>query len=658
MKPITQDLWTQFKFLSSLKTNADHSALAWVVSSTNLKKDTYESNIWVMQGDRQFQLTGLNQESFYVWDDEQTVLFASKRLKEEAKSISTEFFRIRLDGGEALKAFSLPLPVTGIEKIDADHYLVSAIADVKHPNYHLYPQAKREKLFGAAKDEEFFQEIDEAPFYANGQSFTVGQRSRLYRYTVSTDQLEALTPITLNVEDWTLSADKAQVVLCASPAKALAPLNNQVYTLTLDDRSLRQVTRGKQSFYQVLEVGSRWIAIVNRHQTYGMNENPVFMDVDLTSGQLTLRYDPFYSVGNSIGADVRLGGSEQVIVKDNDLYAILTVNDHSRLIRLSDEHDDVVVFDAPGSIDGFAFVGDRLIINGLLGQNLLDLYEIDERGATPLTSFNTTALSEYYVAKPQPIQVTKDKVTIDGWVLLPEGFDSKTSVPAILDIHGGPKTVYGEVYYHEMQLWASKGFAVFFCNPRGSDGKGNAFADIRGKYGTIDFDDILDFTDAVLAKYPTIDRSRIGVTGGSYGGFMTNWIIGHTDRFACAATQRSISNWTSFHGVSDIGYFFTPDQTGANLMKPTDYEKLWWHSPLKYAFNFKTPTLVIHSKADYRCPIDQGYQMITALKEQGVPSKLVMFHNENHDLSRSGKPKARQKRLTEITAWMAHYLKP
>lgn len=658
MKPITQDLWTQFKFLSSLKTNADHSALAWVVSSTNLKKDTYESNIWVMRGDRQFQLTGLNQESFYVWDDEQTVLFASKRLKEEAKSISTEFFRIRLDGGEALKAFSLPLPVTGIEKIDADHYLVSAIADVKHPNYHLYPQAKREKLFGAAKDEEFFQEIDEAPYYANGQSFTVGQRSRLYRYTVSTDQLEALTPITLNVEDWTLSADKAQVVLCASPAKALAPLNNQVYTLTLDDRSLRQVTRGKQSFYQVLEVGSRWIAIVNRHQTYGMNENPVFMDVDLASGQLTLRYDPFYSVGNSIGADVRLGGSEQVIVKDNDLYAILTVNDHSRLIRLSDEHDDVVVFDAPGSIDGFAFVGDRLIINGLLGQNLLDLYEIDERGATPLTSFNTTALSEYYVAKPQPIQVTKDKVTIDGWVLLPEGFDSKTSVPAILDIHGGPKTVYGEVYYHEMQLWASKGFAVFFCNPRGSDGKGNAFADIRGKYGTIDFDDILDFTDAVLAKYPTIDRSRIGVTGGSYGGFMTNWIIGHTDRFACAATQRSISNWTSFHGVSDIGYFFTPDQTGANLMKPTDYEKLWWHSPLKYAFNFKTPTLVIHSKADYRCPIDQGYQMITALKEQGVPSKLVMFHNENHDLSRSGKPKARQKRLTEITAWMAHYLKP
>jgi dipeptidyl aminopeptidase/acylaminoacyl peptidase len=658
MKPITQDLWLQFKFLSSLKTNPDHTRLAWVVSASNLKKDAYESNIWVMEGDRTFQLTAFNQESFYIWDSADAVLFASKRLKEEAKSISTEFFRIRVDGGEAQKAFSLPLPVTGLEKIDDDHYLVSAIADVKHPNYHLYPQAKREKLFASAKDDEFFQEIDEAPFYANGQSFTVGQRSRLYRYTVSTDKLEALTPITFNVEDWTLNTDKSQVVLCGSPAKVLASINNQIYTLTLTDGTLHQVTRGKQAIYRVLEVGSRWIALVNRRQTYGMNENPIFMDLDLSSGQLTLRFDPFYSVGNSIGSDVRLGGSDLLVVKNDALYAVLTVNDHSRLIRISDELDDVVVYDAHGSIDGFAHLGDRLIVNGLLEQNVLELYEIDERGATPITSFNTNVFEGFSVAQPQHLQVQKGDLIIDGWVLLPEDAETKTAIPAILDIHGGPKTVYGEVYYHEMQVWAAKGFAVMFCNPRGSDGKGNAFADIRGQYGTIDYDDILAFTDAVLAKYPQIDPKRIGVTGGSYGGFMTNWIIGHTDRFACAATQRSISNWTSFHGVSDIGYFFTPDQAGANLMKATDYEKLWWHSPLKYAANFKTPTLVIHSKADYRCPIDQGYQMITALKEQGVPSKLVMFHAENHDLSRSGKPKARNKRLSEITAWMIRYLKP
>jgi dipeptidyl aminopeptidase/acylaminoacyl peptidase len=159
-----------------------------------------------------------------------------------------------------------------------------------------------------------------------------------------------------------------------------------------------------------------------------------------------------------------------------------------------------------------------------------------------------------------------------------------------------------------------------------------------------------------LRHYPNIDARRIGVTGGSYGGFMTNWIIGHTDRFKCAATQRSICNWTSFHGVSDIGYFFTPDQAGASLLKMEQHDKLWFHSPLRYASNFKTPTLVIHSKADYRCPIDQGYQMITALKEMKVDSRWsylimkIMIYRE----TASRKPV--RNRLKEITAWMEKYL--
>lgn len=140
---------------------------------------------------------------------------------------------------------------------------------------------------------------------------------------------------------------------------------------------------------------------------------------------------------------------------------------------------------------------------------------------------------------------------VEGWVLLPKDFDPSKSYPAVLDIHGGPKTVYGPVFYHEMQLWANRGYFVFFCNPIGSDGRGNRFADIRGHYGETDYRNLMDFTDAVLARYPQIDRKRLAVTGGSYGGFMTNWIIGHTDRFACAASQRSISNWLSFYGVSD-----------------------------------------------------------------------------------------------------------
>lgn len=165
----------------------------------------------------------------------------------------------------------------------------------------------------------------------------------------------------------------------------------------------------------------------------------------------------------------------------------------------------------------------------------------------------------------------------------------------------------------------------------------------------------MTFTDAVLDRYPALDPKRLGVLGGSYGGFMTNWIIGHTDRFAAANAQRSISNWISFYGVSDIGFYFAPDQTDAN---PWDsLEACWNQSPLKYARSVKTPTLFIHADHDLRCPLEQGLQMYTAIKEQGVDSRIVVFKEETHELSRSGRPKGRIKRLEEISRWFAHYLK-
>jgi len=237
----------------------------------------------------------------------------------------------------------------------------------------------------------------------------------------------------------------------------------------------------------------------------------------------------------------------------------------------------------------------------------------------------------------------------------PFNFEPGKKFPAILEIHGGPKTAYGEVFVHEMQLLASEGYVVIYCNPRGSDGRGNEFADIRGKYGTIDYEDIMQFVDEAVKRYEFIDENKIGVTGGSYGGFMTNWIIGHTDRFKAAVSQRSIANWISKFGTTDIGYFFVEDQHFATPW--SNYEKLWWHSPMKYADKVKTPTLFIHSDEDYRCWLVEAIQMFTSLKYHGVESKLVIFKGENHDLSRTGKPLHRLRRLKEIIEWFDKYLK-
>jgi dipeptidyl aminopeptidase/acylaminoacyl peptidase len=192
-----------------------------------------------------------------------------------------------------------------------------------------------------------------------------------------------------------------------------------------------------------------------------------------------------------------------------------------------------------------------------------------------------------------------------------------------------------------------------FANPRGSDGKGNEFADIRGKYGTIDYEDLMDFLDACLEKAPAINQDKLYVTGGSYGGFMTNWIVGHTNRFKAAATQRSISNWLSFYGTSDIGYYFASDQADGHPIH--DLDKLYEQSPIKYAMHIKTPLLFIHSDKDHRCPIEQAQQLYAILKTNHVDTKLVWVKDENHELSRSGKPQARIKRLKEITEWFKNH---
>ena len=281
----------------------------------------------------------------------------------------------------------------------------------------------------------------------------------------------------------------------------------------------------------------------------------------------------------------------------------------------------------------------------------------DGSGEQQLTHFNDEFLASRTVAPLHYLPFTdSDGVQLDGWVIEPVGYDPSKRYPAILDVHGGPKTVYGEVFFHEMQLWASEGYFVFFCNPRGGDGRGNEFADIRGKrYGVWDYNDLMEFTDHVLQSYPQIDPARVGMTGGSYGGFMANWIVGHTDRFAAVASQRSIANFISKCLTTDIGYYHNLCAVQSDPWNSP--EEMWNRSPLKYADKCTTPTLFIQSDEDYRCWMADALQMFTALRMHGVPTRVCLFHGENHELSRNGKPKHRVRRLKEITRWFDRYLK-
>lgn len=279
----------------------------------------------------------------------------------------------------------------------------------------------------------------------------------------------------------------------------------------------------------------------------------------------------------------------------------------------------------------------------------LYLHEITTGERQKLSGFNEEFEQSRIIVKPEIVQVQSDDELVWGWFMKPADFVEGEKYPMILNIHGGPHMMYANTFVHEMQLLAAEGYAVLYMNPRGSHSYSQEFVNgCRGDYGGGDYRDLMAAVDMILEENTWIDATRLGVTGGSYGGFMTNWIIGHTDRFKAALTQRSISNWISFYGVSDIGYYFTPWQMDADM---TNVEKLWQHSPLKYVEKMQTPLMILHSELDFRCPIEQAEQLYITMKSMKKDVEFIRFPKANHNLSRTGLPNLRQERLQAIQQW-------
>ncbi|MDT8859667.1 S9 family peptidase [Alkalihalobacillus sp. MEB130] len=287
-----------------------------------------------------------------------------------------------------------------------------------------------------------------------------------------------------------------------------------------------------------------------------------------------------------------------------------------------------------------------------------DLFHIDFKSGKKqqITYVNADMLSGIELSQAEAITFqAPDGWDIHGWVMKPIGYKEGKKYPTIMEVHGGPHAMYANTYFHEFQMLAAKGFVVVFTNPRGSHGYGQTFVDaVRGDYGGKDYLDVMAATDFAVTSFDFVDETNLGITGGSYGGFMTNWVVGHTQRFKAAVTQRSISNWLSFYGVSDIGYYFSEWEVKGDLI--TDTEKLWKHSPLAYVDQIETPLLILHGEKDYRCPIEQAEQLFVALKRQKKPTTFVRFPESNHELSRSGKPNLRLERLNHIQNWFVKYL--
>jgi dipeptidyl aminopeptidase/acylaminoacyl peptidase len=315
------------------------------------------------------------------------------------------------------------------------------------------------------------------------------------------------------------------------------------------------------------------------------------------------------------------------------------------LVRVTRDGEVSTVLDGDIEITGHAAGGDR-ILAAVAGPDSFGELVLAGQGA--LTSFGRAAQSAG-VAEPHEVTVTgRDGYPIHGWVAAPEG---DGPFPVILQIHGGPYASYGVHLFDETQVLVDAGYAVVYCNPRGSAGYGRDHGRaIRQAMGTVDFADVIDFFEGAVASDERIDGTRAGVMGGSYGGYLTAWVIAHDHRFAGAIVERGFLDPATFQGTSDIGTFFGDEYVG---VAPDDIAR---QSPMAVVDRVSTPTLVLHSELDFRCPLEQATRYYAALKRNGVDAEMLIFPGENHELTRGGQPRHRVQRFEAVVDWWSRYL--
>jgi len=597
---------SKFKNMGAMKVSPDGKYIAYTLSGIDYEKDVPVSNIWLydIAADSHRRLTADGAGG--IWLDENRYLFAALRDEADKKKAKegpyTVYYAIDIRGGEAQRMFAVEAKTTEIWQVEGDTFILRGNADYN------------EKGYGKEKNWETYKEY---PYHANDKFYVSGTRRTLYIY--KDGELKAITTpnqqsgeILNNPTSIIISDDKKYVFHWGDEYDKHHHPDHKLWRYEIaTGENILVADHGGRLYHGGCEYEGRiWIHAMN------MRPGHDFFACSVVSV-------------NKDGTDFRLEAEHEYLsgvpkLHNGKLY--MTVNWQTRTsIRT---FDDQMVFDGGDiRIGDFAFVGDDLWFIGTSPSTLGELYKVVDGKAEKHSDYSAV-LRDYEFNLPEELWFRdRDGFMIQGWVIKPYGYEEGKKYPGILNIHGGPQGMYTPCFVPDLQLKAAEGFFVFFCNPRASTSYGRAHMALDGQYGTYDFDNIMDFTDNVLAKYADIDVDRLCVTGGSYGGYMTNWVIGHTDRFKAAVSIISISNWISMYGTTDVSWFVRWGQKGTPWR---DVESLWLHSPLKYADRCVTPTLFIQNEKDHRCPVEQAEQMFTALCEFGIDSRMIINYGASH----------------------------
>lgn len=663
---ITPEDYYKTVFVSQTEISPDGNYIAFTRTIINVEENSRHSEVWMQKltngqpEGKPFRFTDPTvQSSNPRWSPDGTLLAIQSRRGDDDNSI--RFLRVTAPGGEAFT-------IEGVDRTPVWSPDGSKIAFVREP----ITDKKRDRRAGWIAPDAISHTLDSTRFdgrvitamryKSDGTSAwlphpSIQEKRQLHIISAEGGEPEKITDLPFHVGGIEWSADGSSIYFTGNPEEDdeyNRELTTNIYKVEIESGSWNQLLTmdGNQTspkispdgrtiaFTHTLERGAETnIMVVSLDERGDAGGDPVNRTQfwDLQPGGLHWTPD-----GESIRFSAQTRGNSHLFEVNHTEGDVRQVTDgERRLSSISVTSDgSMMVYTSTD-----ATKPDEVFLSNSDGSNEIQI-----------TDFNGEWLSERVVNSAESILWTvEDGTEIQGWVIKPVGYKEGESYPLILKIHGGPHTAYGNTWFQAFHTLSASGMFVFYPNPRGSSSYGNEFTYTTiGQWGVMDEEDFMTGLEAVIEKYPGIDSSRIGVAGGSYGGFMTNWLTARfPDSFKAAVTSRSISNWESWYGSSDAQGLTEFEFDGTPWEQRELYRTL---SPISYVENVITPTLIIHSEEDWRTPMTDAEQWYIALKKMEVPVEFVRYPRSSHGLSRTGEPWLLVDRLERKRSWFDHWL--